>query len=101
MICENAASVYTAAGSSCDGWKGITLEECKAKCTNNEVPNSECPRQSVKCAFVRYTRNWGCHLADDSCKPIQGDARFMLFKKPKQKGEQGSDNMQSLIFPNF
>lgn len=78
------ASVYTYTGKrSCDGWKGISLEACKAKCNNNEVPNSSCPKSAKKkCAYVHYNRNWGCHLADKTCKPRGGASKYELYKKP-------------------
>ena len=83
MICANQLkSVYTYTGTDvCDGWQGISLEECKAKCTNNEIPNDECPRKNVKCSFVQYNHNLGCHLADESCKPTKGDSRYSLLGK--------------------
>ena len=98
MTCENTESIYTFTGkNSCDGWKGISLAECKAKCTDNAIPKSQCPRQGVKCGFVRYNPNFGCHLADDSCKPVQGNTRITLHKKLVQRG---SDNIL-VYFSNF
>ena len=73
MTCGNDKSWYTYTGKTyCDGWSGISLEECQAKCTRNEVPNAKCPRQGVKCKFVHYTHgtNW-CHLADDTMQPCE------------------------------
>ena len=128
-------ALYTYTGkTSCDGWKGISLEECQVKCDKNEVhnfsypiihnsyffsfvimflflscfyifiswislyfvtssdffiiialrqiPNESCPRQKVQCAYVHYNQDWGCHLADDSCRPTDGAAKYSLHKKP-------------------
>ena len=83
MTCGNDKSWYTYTGKTyCDGWSGISLEECQAKCTRNEVPNAKCPRQGVKCRFVHYTHgtNW-CHLADDTCNPVKGASRYTITMK--------------------
>ena len=83
MRCENTtSSVITYTGSaSCDGWKGISLEECKSKCTKNELPSSKCPRQGVECVYAGHSA-WGCHLADATCKPInKDDSKYAYFKK--------------------
>ena len=37
-------ALYTYTGkSSCDGWRGISLEECQVKCDKNEVHNFSYP----------------------------------------------------------
>ena len=72
MICNDGKSYTTyTASKSCNGWAGISLDECKQKCTNNEVPNDSCPGKGGQCKFVQYYPNtkW-CHLADASCVPI-------------------------------
>ena len=75
------STLYTFTGESyCDGWRGISLEECKAKCTNNEVPNSKCPRQHVRCSFVQHS-SWGCHLADNTCEPKVSKNSYTLLRK--------------------
>ena len=83
IACENSQAFTTYTGSaSCDGWKGISLEECKAKCSRNEVPNKACPRQGVECMYVAYKSTWGCHLADATCKPKKKDgSNYIYFKK--------------------
>ena len=76
-------SPYTYTGNAtCDGWNGITLHECKAKCTNNEIPSATCPRQNVTCVYVDYdyTTSW-CHLGDDECLPMKSDPNGAVFKK--------------------
>ena len=84
MECASRKSLFTFTGGRvCDGWKGISLEECKAKCTNNEVPNDKCPRQNVNCEFMQYYHptKW-CHLGDSTCKPTKkGNAHRTLLKK--------------------
>ena len=66
----------------CDGWSGISLEECQAKCSRNEVPNAKCPRQGVKCKYVHYNRaaKW-CHLADSTCNPVKGASKYTVTRK--------------------
>ena len=70
MSCENTNSVYTYKSQSyCNGWSGISLEKCIAKCTMNDVP-SLCRRQQVECAYVIYHHlNKWCHLGDAICRP--------------------------------
>ena len=83
MACASRKSLFTFTGGHvCDGWKGISLEECKAKCTNNEVPNDKCPRQNVNCEFVHYyhTTKW-CHLGDSTCKPTRTNKLNTLMRK--------------------
>jgi len=81
--CENSRSLYTYTGkSSCDGWSGVSLDECQAKCTRNELPNPSCPRHDIKCAYVHYypPTKW-CHLGDNTCKPsLKGSAGNTLYK---------------------
>ena len=81
---DKLKSIYTyTALSYCDGWKDISLDECKKKCTNNEVPDERCPRQHAKCAYVQYYEptKW-CHLADKTCEPIKSAHKNVLLKKP-------------------
>ena len=100
MECASRKSLFTFTGGRvCDGWKGISLEECKAKCTNNEVPNDKCPRQNVNCEFMQYYHptKW-CHLGDGSCKPTKTKKANTLMRK-------GDDNFpfhtcQKLFFYN-
>ena len=77
-------SLYTYTGNAtCDGWGGITLNECKVKCNNNEVPSATCPRQNVTCVYVYYSNyktSW-CHLGDDACLPLKPNANGIVFKK--------------------
>ena len=80
MKCENNQSLYTyTANSFCDGWAGLSLKECKIKCTNNEVPNDKCPQKD--CAYVSHNSDWGCHLGDETCKPIKGGKNYTLLRK--------------------
>ena len=80
--CENEQSIYTKSDQNyCNGWKGISLEECKTKCTINEVPNIQCLRQGVQCAYIQYNHDWGCQLADKTCNPIRADPKYNLIRK--------------------
>ena len=88
MACKDfKKSLYTFTGeSACDGWKDISLEECKAKCTSNAVPNAKCPRQGVECAYVQYYHptRW-CHLADETCKPVKESTSAHTILKKRSK----------------
>ena len=69
QICKDMKAIYTFTGKKyCDGWHGVSIEECKKKCENNEIPNTQCPRRTARCAYALYTHasQW-CHLADESC----------------------------------
>ena len=66
----NTRSTYTGTGDGCNGWGGISLEQCKRHCDNNDAPNL-C--QQKICEYVIYyhdnnvnTGAW-CHLADSTC----------------------------------
>ena len=73
---QGCTNVYTAVGGGCNGWGGISLEECQAHCSNNDMPPGCSPRQ-VKCAFIHYTPRpngkW-CHLAEADCGVKEADA---------------------------
>ena len=67
------ASVYTRIdGTDCDGWMKMSLNECKEKCTKNEIPTT-CPDSNRNCSFIIWDDNpdwppgW-CQLADSSCE---------------------------------
>ena len=79
--CESRSSLYTARSGDCDGWEGISLSQCEAKCTQNEVP-SKCQQNGVKCKYFQYnTATKWCHLADATCKPVQGDKVTLAMKE--------------------
>ena len=83
MKCASRDSLYTFTGEHyCDGWAGISLEECEAKCTNNDAPSVKCPGQKVPCEFVQYyyPTKW-CHLGDSTCKPTKTKTHHKLLKK--------------------
>ena len=65
-------------GNGCNGWGGISLEECKAHCSNNDMPPGCSPRP-VKCSFIHYTARangeW-CHLADANCGIKEANANL-------------------------
>ena len=88
MICEGWQSndMYTFDSQRhCNGWKGVTLRECEARCTQNEVPIN-CQQQGIKCKYVQFnTADNSCHLGDFRCKPVKGDAKYTLTMKPKEK----------------
>ena len=83
MRCEKRSSLYTSNGNSCDGWSGLTMDQCKGKCTKNEVPDTSCSPE--KCAYVEYDKTIAtesmCHLADGTCKPIRAKTSFSKIVK--------------------
>ena len=62
------SSIYTYTGdSSCDGWAGVSLEECKMYCSENAIPTDQCPKQKQVCSYFKYNRvSQNCHLCDSS-----------------------------------
>ena len=69
--CYFNAKVYTKIpGTLCDGWAYTSLEDCKKKCINNELPSSPCVvgKPTNGCKYVFY-KGWGgeCQLAEDGC----------------------------------
>ena len=88
-------SVYSARSRisyipGCDGWDYTSLEECKQKCLNNEVPEgcNETEIESINCKYVIWDENvfgnekglpgW-CELSDNTCEIIT--YRTELWKK--------------------
>ena len=84
-------TTYITGSISCNGWAGISLDQCKEKCTNNEVPNDSCPRKGAKCAYVHYypATKW-CHLADDTCALVNKGSGNIAYQK-------GTDSSFSLL----
>ena len=68
MISSSSAT-YTFTGTpDCDGWRGISLDECEQHCTNNDLPTG-CKDEGKQCEYVQYRPNPGwCHLVDASVK---------------------------------
>ena len=79
----NAKATYTGTGDGCNGWSGISLEQCKIHCDNNDTPNN-C--QQKVCEFVIYFHNnnvnraW-CHLADSTCVAEVDNKNSDVYKK--------------------
>ena len=74
---QGCTNLYTH-GNGCNGWKGISLEECQAHCSNNDMPPGCTPSQ-VECSFIHYTaRTYGkwCHLAEANCGAKQADSNL-------------------------
>jgi len=72
--CYLNANVYTKIPNTpCDGWAKTSLEDCKKKCINNELP-SDCsegkPTSGCKFVFWHDNPDWQpgwCQLAEDGC----------------------------------
>ena len=62
-------SAYTWIGDRvCNGWRGISLGQCKSHCTNNDLP-SGCTDEGKRCKYVRYTQSTKlCHLLKSGIK---------------------------------
>mmetsp|Transcript_24524 Transcript_24524/g.56960 ORF Transcript_24524/g.56960 Transcript_24524/m.56960 type:complete len:472 (+) Transcript_24524:68-1483(+) len=52
----------------CDGWGGLTLEQCAQKCTGNEQAAS-CPQKTCVAATFYESTGW-CHLYD-TCPELE------------------------------
>jgi len=51
--------------SKCDGWSGQTLDQCQAKCEDNEVP-ANCKAPPNVCKAFQFSSETGwCHLLSD------------------------------------
>ena len=47
---------------------GITLDECKSHCTNNDLP-SGCKDEGKRCEYARYVQSTKlCHLVESGVK---------------------------------
>ena len=73
----------------CDGWGGITLEQCIDYCISNEVaPGCEERQAGTTCAGARFwSASWGthCHLSTDFCtdfKPSEGSLSVFTVARP-------------------
>ena len=73
--CAEDTKYFITNRNRCDGWPNMSLEDCKLKCSKNEIPN-ECngnPNNSSFCKYVIWDANpyfppgW-CQLADRPCK---------------------------------
>ena len=85
----------------CDGWPNMSLEECKLKCAENEIPK-ECKggrNNSSVCKYVIWDANhnfppgW-CQLADRPCE-------IRRTRTQRYGGNTEIWEKQSNIFGNF
>ena len=64
-------SLYTKTGGRCNGWIGLSYEDCKRKCANNEIPAScttSTTLPSEGCAYAMHSASTGlCHLSGNDC----------------------------------
>ena len=103
--CYLNANVYTKIPNTpCDGWAKTSLEDCKKKCINNELP-SGCsegkPTSGCKFVFWHDNPDWQpgwCQLAEDGCM-TQSEYNsnsydsYIIWEKP------GKDiNLQSVAY---
>jgi len=84
--CDDA-SMYTYTGkSTCDGFPGITEQECIDKCTRNELPVGCSGLKTSYCAYAIHYKagNGWCHLASSECKPQDKKGASLYKKKTAQ-----------------
>ena len=66
-------SIYTRRlNTKCNGWGKTSLENCKMKCKNNDIPN-DCSISKEVCEYVIWSRSEDhlpgyCQLANKNCK---------------------------------
>jgi len=67
--------------ASCDGWSGLTQEQCTEKCSSHAKAKN-CPRKTCRAA-VFYAKTGWCHLVD-SCAEIEphDDATAIVHEVP-------------------
>ena len=69
-ICKPDTDLYTYVYDQCNGWSGISIEECKKKCLRNEIPDNCTPSiANPKCQFIQYVQSsqW-CHHGEQCTK---------------------------------
>ena len=86
--CKDSVDQYTYIhNTKCNGWSGITLEECKTHCDNNETPIG-CPTNT--CNYVIYYTDRvfprRCFLASELCKlvPWGSDRGIVIYEKKRE-----------------
>ena len=63
LVCTNAALT----SNRCDTWYRISEEDCKMKCSRNELAGSNCNKR--ECVYARYDmKSKNCYLRDKNCK---------------------------------
>ena len=103
--CYLNAKVYTKIPKTpCDGWAQTSLEDCKKKCINNELP-SGCsegkPTSGCKFVFWHDNPDWQpgwCHLAEDGCMTqseytSNSYDSYIIWEKPRK-----DINIQSVAY---
>ena len=75
----NQESLYTS-GGICNGWSGISYEDCNTKCAKNETPAS-CSTNNIPsegCAYAMHVESSGwCHLAGNDCIMSENTGRIV------------------------
>jgi len=73
----SANSTYTAQHNiqGCDGWQSVTLDDCKQKCLDNEIPAGCSNTNNDVCKYVvwddnRHHGGW-CQLANENCELVE------------------------------
>ena len=79
--------------AKCDGWSGISYEDCKRHCVKNELPSSckNHPDISVPlsgCTYATWYKStqW-CHLSGNNCNMFQ-TTTDNVWEKPKIPGNK-------------
>ncbi|CAE7318781.1 unnamed protein product, partial [Symbiodinium pilosum] len=72
---------------SCDGWSGLTEQECMEKCNDNaKAPN--CPRKTCRAAAF-YPKSGWCHLYESCPETKPFDSATAIIDKVPMKGIEG------------
>jgi hypothetical protein len=67
-ICKPDTDLYTYVPTKCNGWSGISIEDCKQKCLKNEIPeNCTLSKSDPECHLIEYQQNGGWCQLGESC----------------------------------
>ena len=81
----------------CNGWKGITEEQCKLKCDGNEMP-AGCSGKKTCIYYLYNAFDKLCRLADTGCKVEPTGSGSSFYRKMGQMGEEGVEVTNSGTF---
>ncbi|CAE7320862.1 NCL [Symbiodinium sp. KB8] len=96
--CKATPYTYKPA-SSCDGWSGLTQDQCTARCSSHAQAKN-CPRKTCRAA-VFYPKTGWCHLVD-SCPEVEpnDDATASVHEVPMKAIEGAKCSSRYYTFDN-
>ena len=92
LICtSDTVQTFNVSNPDCDGFPYLSLQECKDKCTDNEMPKG-CKKENIECKYVIWQpqisqRPRHCHLADDNCFRVDRPQNMAYQMWEKIEGE--------------